>query len=794
LEAIEEQESAAPFHDWNERITAECYAPNAAARILDDKGRISQIVNNYTSMSFNFGPTLLSWMEEAAPTVYAGIREADRASQAKFGGHGSALAQAYNHMIMPLANRRDKETQVIWGIRDFEHRFCRKPEGMWLPETAVDVESLEVLAEHDLKFAVLAPHQAQRIRPLAGGDWVDVSGARIDPTRAYEAKLPSGRTIALFFYDGPISRAVAFEGLLSSGERFVERLVGGFSDARTWPQLIHIATDGESYGHHHKHGDMALAYTLDTIEERGLAKLTNYGQFLALHPPTHQVEIANNTSWSCAHGVERWRSDCGCNGGHADWNQGWRGPLREALDRLRDTLAPFYESKASELLSDPWAARNAYIDVVLDRSPGSVDQFLEEHARRPLSDDEQMLALKLLELQRNAMLMYTSCGWFFDEISGIETVQVIMYAGRVVHLAQELFGESLEARFLEKLAAARSNVPEYKNGAQIYEKLVKPARVDLTRVAAHYAISSLFEDYGESQPLYAYLVDRDEYRLWSAGAARAAVGRARVSSTITREAAAVAFGIIHLGDHNISAGVREFRPEEPFDVLADDIGEVFARADLADVIRALDRHFFGANYSVRSLFHDEQRKVLDPILGRALEDAESAYRHVYELHAPLLLFLNGQNLPLPGPLVAAARAVLVRNLRRALGDGNPDPAEVTAILEQARLIGVTLDPTSVQRSIKSLVRDIVDRLDAMPPRPALEELEGIEAALDVVQMMPFKVDLWEAQNAFFELVERYENDRDRPGAAAPERSDGDLKAWKKRLASIGGKLGVRTPE
>lgn len=477
LGVIERQESAAPFHDWNERITAECYAPNAAAPVLDHEGRVAKVVNNYARMSFNFGPTLLSWICGAAPRTYEAILEAERESRTRFSGHGSALAQVYNHMILPLANERDRETQVIWGIRDFEWRFARSPEGMWLPETAVDVGTLEVLARHGIRFTILAPHQARRIRPLDGGEWEDVSGGRIDPTRPYLAVLPEGRRIALFFYDGLVSRGIAFEGLAADGERLVERLVAAFSEARPWPQLVHVATDGETYGHHQRGGEIALATALEAIEARGLARLTNYGEFLDLCPPTHEVEIIPNTSWSCAHGVERWRSDCGCRtGAHPGWTQAWRGPLREALDWLRDEVAPRYEARAGELLRDPWAARNAYIDVLLDRSPDNVARYFREHARRRLTDAEERAALNLLELQRHAMLMYTSCGWFFDELSGIEAVQDLQYAGRVIQLARELFGDdSIETVFLERLARARSNIPELEDGRQVYGRYVAPA-------------------------------------------------------------------------------------------------------------------------------------------------------------------------------------------------------------------------------------------------------------------------------------------------------------------------------
>lgn len=465
---VESQESARPYHDWNERITAECYAPNAAVRISDGQERI---INNYAKISFDFGPTLLSWLEAHAPKVYRAILEADQTGWESFSGHGSALAQAYNHMILPLANRRDKRTQVLWGIRDFEHRFKRSPEGLWLPETAVDLETLEIMAELGLRFTILAPHQASHVRPLGCSEWQDVSGGRVDPTMAYALRLSSGRSIALFFYESSISRAVAFEGLLNDGAKFAERLLNAFSGGEARPKLVHIATDGETYGHHHRGGEMALAYALHKIESEGLARLTTYGEYLKGHPPTYEVQIIENTSWSCAHGVERWRSDCGCRvSERAGWSQGWRAPLREALDWLRDSLIPRYGEKAGEFLGDPWRARDEYISVILDRSPQSVAQFITNHAVRPLTEEEKGLVFKLLELQRQAMLMFTSCGWFFDDPSGLETVQILRHAARAIQLGEELFAAPLERYFLQLLQQAKSNIPEQGDGRQIYER------------------------------------------------------------------------------------------------------------------------------------------------------------------------------------------------------------------------------------------------------------------------------------------------------------------------------------
>jgi alpha-amylase/alpha-mannosidase (GH57 family) len=483
LEAVEAQDSASPDHDWNARIARECYLANGWARILDGHGRISKIVNNYARISFNFGPTLLSWMEEREPEGYQRILDGDRESQRRFSGHGAALAQAYNHTILPLSNSRDKRTQILWGIEDFRHRFERNPEGMWLPETAVDLETLDILSVEGIKFTVLAPSQAAQLRTDKKALWIGLEYG-IDSRHAYACRLPSGREIVLFFYDGANSRAVAFERLLLSGENFARTLLSRFDPEGDSGQLMHVATDGETYGHHHAHGDMALAYALHYLEETKLARLTNYSEYLALHPPTQEVRIKENTAWSCVHGVSRWKNNCGCNsGGRPQWNQNWRQPLRHALDWLRDVLALPYEREAKQLLIEPWLARDQYISVVHDRSVANVEQFLAKHRARELSHDEEVRTLRLLEMQRHLMLMYTSCGWFFDEPTGPETVQVLQYAGRAVQLGQQLFGGQREEQFLKRLEAVHSNIPEFGNGRQIYERFVTPAMLDLPGVA-----------------------------------------------------------------------------------------------------------------------------------------------------------------------------------------------------------------------------------------------------------------------------------------------------------------------
>jgi len=787
LEAVELQDSAYPYHDWNERITAECYAPNTAARILDSEGRIARIANNYSRMSFNFGPTLLSWMEHESPETYSAILEADRRSQLDFSGHGSAIAQAYNHMILPLANSRDKYVQVLWGIRDFEHRFGRRPEGMWLPETAVDLEALDIMAGLGIQFTILAPNQASRVRQIGSRTWRDISGGRIDPTRAYLLNLPSGRQISLFFYDGPISRGIAFEEFLASGEQLAGRLTSAFSESTNWPQLVNIATDGETYGHHRPHGDMALAYAIDYIESNGLARITNYGEFLERFPPRCEVEIRENSSWSCAHGVERWRSDCGCSSGmHGDWRQAWRGPLRQALDWLRDSVTPRWEERASDLVLNPVTALEDYISVVLDRSPANIEEFISSHSAPDLPDQDRTALLKLMELRRQSMLMYTSCGWFFDELSGIETVQVIQYAGRVVQLFADLFSDSVEQHFLELLGQAKSNIPEHGDGAQIYRKFVKPAMVDLQKVGAHYAVSSVFEQYPDKTSVYCYSVERQDYRTIEAGRARLVSGRARVTSQISLQSEDLSFSVLHFGDHNLSAGVRRFQDEEAYLAMLRDSAEPFSRADFAEVIRVIDRDFGASTYSLKSLFRDEQRQVLGRILDSTVGDAEALYRQLYEHHAPLMRFLADLGAPVPRALQTATEVVLNADLRRAIEARETDVGHIGSLMQQARESHVALDSAALGYSLGRVVERLASNLRAQPME--LSILQDLEDMVEITRSLPFEVDLWRAQDIYYEtLLATY------PAIhRKARRGDRELHAWLDAFTSLGEKLGVKT--
>ena len=787
LEEIEVQDSASPYHDWNEKITAQCYAPNAAARILNPEQKITRIINNYARMSFNFGPTLLSWLERHRPETYEALIESDRLSRARFSGHGSALAQVFNHMIMPLANTRDKYTQVIWGIEDFRKRFDRDPEGMWLPETAVDSASLEIMAEFGILFTILAPRQAKRRKKIGGEmEWLKVKDGGIDPSTAYLCKLPSGRSINLFFYDGPISQEIAFSDLLTNGQAFAERLMNAFDDTREHPQLVHVAVDGETFGHHQQHGDMALAYCLDFLESGDLVRLTNYGEFLVLNPPGHEVEIIENSSWSCIHGIERWRANCGCHSGmHSEWTQAWRQPLRQALDWLRDVSAATFEQLGSRLLTSPWDARNRYIEILADRSPENVEKYLAAQAAVKLRHEEKIKVLRLLEMQRNAMLMFTSCGWFFDDISGPEAVQILQYAARVAQLMEFLTGVPAEQQLVERLAEAYSNL--FGDGTKVYEMFVKPARLDLLRVGIHFAVSSLFEDYADEAQIFCYLIHKENLEILEAGSQRLVLGRIRVSSKITLSDVEMTFAVLHLGGHNINAGARAFEGDVAYELMKNEIISTFQRADILEVIRLMDKHFGTNSLSLWHLFRDEQRKIIDQILAMTFDDVEAMYRRVFENSQPVMHFLLELNIPLPQLFIVAAERIVSIDLRRLFEAEEMDHDRLDSLLSLSKRFQLDLDRELLGFKAGAWVNGSMEKLQGAPGNTAL--MKEIGRTLSRLKSANIPLDLWKVQNLYFALREG-ENQLWRD---FPEMDEQVLQAWRQSFAALGIQLDIALP-
>lgn len=757
LEAIELQDSAAPFHDWNERINNECYNPNSVSKIVDSRNRILDVVNNYSLISFNFGPTLLSWMENFAPLAYERIIKADIESVQERDGHGNAIAQVYNHMIMPLANEKDKQTQVLWGIKDFEARFGRKPEGMWLAETAVDDDSLRVLAENGIKYTVLSPYQALKTRKLGDKDWVDVSWGNIDPAKPYRYNIKSApdKYIDLFFYDGAISKSVAFDDILKDGNKFVRRLKEGVSDGRTYNQLVNIATDGESYGHHTKFGDMALSYVLRVRAKEEGFTIVNYAQYLAKHTSENEVDIKQGSSWSCFHGVGRWKEDCGCStGGHPGWNQKWRKPLREALDYLRDELVTIYEKEGKNYFPNPWNARNNYIDVILDRSELTVKKFQTENFHDNLSSEQKVKAMELLEMQRQAMLMYTSCGWFFSEISGIETTQIMKYAARAMQLAQSFSKKDLEKHFLELLDEAKSNFQEFGTGKDIFERFVKPSIVTMKQIGSLWAISSLYQDFEEEEDVYCYRIKKNSYKTVKSGTSQLVMGHIEIQSRITLQKSNIMFALMQYAGGDFHCAIKEFSDESEYSAAQKELFRIFMLHPLTETIRALDEYFGKEYFTLKDIFIEERRKILQIMLKGKMNKFALAYQEMYTEGKSSIYHMQSLGLDIPDEFKLSAGYTLSKQFNDLLvhSSGFLDHDIIQQAMDinyETKRIGITIDKKLTNHVFSQKVTQNISRLAQSL------EIQQAEATLEIfdnIEKLELEVDIAEAQNIYFNKI------------------------------------------
>lgn len=795
LEAIELQDSALPFHDWNERINKECYNPNSVSKIVDSRNRILDIVNNYEHMSFNFGPTLLSWMEQFAPLTYERIIKADIESIGEHDGHGNAMAQVYNHIIMPLANENDKITQVKWGIRDFEYRYGRKPEGMWLAETAVDDDTLRVLEENGIKFTVLSPYQALKVRKEGDKKWTDVSWGNIDPARSYRYYIKSapGKFIDLFFYDGAISKSVAFDELLKDGNKFAKRLKDGISDCRDYPQLINIATDGESYGHHTKFGDMALAYVLQIKAKEEGFKITNFGEYLAKYRSDYEVDIKQASSWSCFHGVGRWKEDCGCStGGHPGWNQKWRKPLRDALDYLRDELIKLFEDESPKyFINNCWDVRNRYIDVILDRSSLSVNKFQKENFLPNLSDEDKVKAMELLEIQRQAQLMYTSCGWFFSEISGIETVQIMKYAARAMQLAAVFTKKDFEARFTEILSEAKSNISEYGTGRDIFNNFVKPSIVTTKQVASLWAISSLYQDFEDEEDVYCYKIIRDDYQKVQKGNSNFVVGHIEIRSRITMQKSNLMFALMQYSGGDFHCAIKEYSDDIEYNKMKNDLIKNYMLNPLTEIIRALDENFGKDYFTLKDIFIEERRKILQRLLKDKMEKFAQTYQDMYDEGKSSIYHMQSLGLAIPDEFKIAAEYALSRKFNELIKDSNGfvEPAvlqQATDINYEAKSMGIKLDK---QPSNKIFSKKILQNINRLAYSFEIQQADVVLELFDYVEKLELEVDISEAQNIFFSKI--YMNIEDIILSSANTKRNSD-KRFAEMLLDIGSKLNINT--
>lgn len=746
LDMIEVQDSASPYHDWNERINRECYAPNAVARILTSGGRIKDMANNYERISFNIGPTLFSWLKKYDPATYGKIVDADKLSKWKRNGHGSAMAQAYNHMIMPLASDRDKVTQILWGIADFVSHFGRRPEGMWLPETAVDKYTLRILCDNGIKFTILAPRQAKAIRMKPDDEWHGL-GSGIDPTRPYRHHIDDTRSIALFFYDGPISQAVAFEGILGDGARFLERLKTGYSDARPWNQLLHIATDGETYGHHHRFGEMALAFALELAEKKGEIEITNYGEYLSMFPPEVEADIHENSSWSCAHGVERWRSDCGCRiGGAAGWNQKWRTPLRRSLDILKMELDEVFDTEAGKLFPNPWAVRDDYIEVILDRS--KTEEFLARRQRTGLSRDEKTRAIQLLEMQRNGMLMFTSCGWFFDDVSGIETQQVLKYAARAIQLCEATSNVRPEKEFLHALAEAKSNVPNHGDAEKIYCRVAMPEKATLARVMANHAIVSALDKNGDSGGIGSFAIAERDRMHEEYGDNSLTLSQAEVASSVTMESRTFIVAALRLGGSDVTCFVKPDGEELALGRAMAELFSAWRTKPLTEVIRRLDEHFDrGETFMLRDLFMEQRRRIVGSLMAGHVRRFSDMYGQLfYENHRMLDYFIDA-NVPIPRELKLAAQYMIESEMVRAADAifESESLDKISGLMLNVERWGLDVDMKTARRNIETA---LAEQLARVMSQQNLSDAPAMVRALLTLSSIGFGLDLWMLQNIF----------------------------------------------
>ncbi len=727
---IERQESAAPFHDWNARIAAECYTPNARSRVLDSRGRIQDIVNNYERLSFNVGPTLLSWITAEAPDVFEAMLRADGASQKRL-GHGNAIAQAYNHMILPLATPRDRQTQIHWGIREFQHRFGRSPEAMWLPEAAVDTGTLESLVRAGMRYVILSPAQAARWRPMGESRWITPAEAELDSRRPYRWSLRDGRgraredvSIDVCFYDAPLSRGISFQHYLRDAGTLASRIANAATGCSE--PLILIATDGESFGHHEKFGDMCLATLFAREAPQREFSVTNLTAYLASHRPTWEVELLPQSAWSCSHGLGRWQEDCGCSaGGGPGWTQRWRRPLREGLNRLRDALGQIFVEEGGSLLADVWTARDDYIGLLLDPSEATREAFFARHATHPLSREEQVRVLRLLEMEHQALLMYTSCGWFFSDISGLETVQNLRYAARAIELAEPFAPLDLEAVLLEHLERAQSNVPAWKDGQHVWESQVRPSHVRVEDAVARLLLEGVLGREMTGQTRYRWHLTPEP--IVRKGAL--IMAGIRAVSQVTRETLHFAGACRRHGPFDFLAGIAPWPATGDWAGFLEGTAAALSAGD-SDLTAWTGRHA-ARQVRLRDFLADERRAILEEMLAETRGRLERACELLCVEALSAAEAMVNAGMRLPAWLATMLEATWSRQLTQALEklDGVTEPARYAAAMElvaQARHLGLGLDLTAAaawfDRMLVQRLKAIADTVNVQAWQEYLELL------------------------------------------------------------------------
>jgi hypothetical protein len=768
--SVPAQPTAAPFANWNQRIARECYSPNSVARILGDDGLIVKIVNNFEHISFNVGPTLLIWLKEEARETYDRIVAADKKASAAKNGHGPALAQVFNHVIMPLADSRDKLTQVVWGRYFFELTFGRAPEGMWLAETAVDSESLRLIKENGMKFTILGQNQIDSVRALSpdgspGTEAFQKLRSPADPREPYRVFWGEGRGdyTDCFVYDGQVSRAVAFENLLRDGESFKNRIMEAFGAPREGPPLlVNLATDGESYGHHFHFGEMALAWIIDNLEKAargdGAPVLTNYAEYLSLYPPRKEARIVENSSWSCAHGIERWRSDCGCHtGGDPTWNQRWRAPLREGFDYLRGELKEILERESPGVLKDPWEARNDYIKVLAaDYDPRVVREFLERHC--PADPDDQVKrvkAMELMEAQLMGLYMFTSCAWFFDDIAGLEPVQNMRYAARAIELSQKHSPKDLTRGLLDRLRRAVPNDKSYQTGEDVWNSEVAGTSLNAFQIAAQWGASlAMKTPLSKGAGRYAKVQNEtfERVRLDPADELpQLFIGQAdfteiRLGCTYPRRT-------LVLADNGPRLDIRVTEEQEEAFLKA---RRVFLERGPEALRNSLDTLFPGAaRHTLDTLWPGVRDEILTGVLKDFFEDllnyASKAFTNYQDALSSYSLKSQAWDW-----MDAFVFRVMAENelahILKPMAEGRP--IDLDHLREHLTLDsgGSNRNTPVISQAAEAYLGNLFRQLKYGPGRPSL--LEEIWGFLSLVKSSLKEVDLWDSQNQFHQLLEK----------------------------------------
>ncbi|OGI07804.1 MAG: hypothetical protein A2Y40_07140 [Candidatus Margulisbacteria bacterium GWF2_35_9] len=761
LEKIEVQQSAYPYHDWNERITDECYRPNTCSRVLNSDGKIMDIVNNYEYLSFNIGPTLIQWLERYDQETYFKIIEADKASCKRNNGHGNAIAQVYNHIIMPLASQRDKVTQIRWGIDDFKRHFGRDPEGMWLAETAINLDTVKALVENGIKYTILSPFQAEKVRNLFSNVWMDVSSGSIDPTQPYRIYTNDDRTeyLDVFFYDAPISTAISFEHLLRDANSLMERLAHAAGPNEGRPMLIHVSTDGESYGHHEPFGDMCLAYFFKYLAPQHGFKILNYAQFLEMYPPVSEVVLkdgVNNegTAWSCSHGVGRWKEDCGCStGAQANWNQRWRAPLRQGLDALRDKLWEIYNREATEYFKDPEKARNDY--YLLISGDITADQFFKKHMKKNINPDENKL-YKLLEIQRFSQLMFTSCGWFFADISGIETVQIIKYANIAIKYATSFTDEDMESMFQTYMQEAHSNVgPEY-NGDVIYNKWIKPYELDVYKAVNQFMVEGeLFHEL-KSRMIYLYQITPGQIIKHSADNVRYIFVNIQTKHQLTldtKDLSAVIIAeqddlrtvITENGEVNLTVFYEKFKLQK-------------------DSVKKLEMltETFPIQKTMKDLNFEESATIMDFLWEKKYSNLIHSLDNIFKTFEGLIksTITMGGYLPpeIKSILEMVFSAKYYESIQKMDINKDEDVSEVKEVIDMSRKLMLVINK---DRAKKYLEKMLVYLMEKIKDPFMKDDVENIIKFLSILDKLDIKINKTVAENIAFSFYQEIKADSDK---------------------------------